>query len=270
MATNLTIVDVFEEVLQIPFEPAYSVDLAADVFLVRKLAHRLEDYYQSFEIPLKADNELRPYLYQGYIDGSIFWDSFVRFEGSTYTVSSSAPSMEAMIKPYLLYSHSVCIPDPLPGLLDYFRRNTGSASSLETARLPGVINLLQQYARTSKLIRHRILIPFSFEDTFGRVSSNHFWPTAAERAEIKRSLLNNNDHASGDSAGDLKILMAEKIKEQLWITHRSGGRLDLYFPTSHYVPLLRSLLRSAQQPYASADIRLPFHAGFLGGVSNLD
>src|SRR3569832_2394179 len=137
-----TLIDVFESVLGIPFDPRWTKKISIDVPLARRLAEAVNDFYKDFQIPEKDRGEMRPYLFHSYERGQRPWNSFVRFEGSEYTFTQSDDSDHVkFMKPFLLYSHGVCFLDPLPGLLDYFR-SSPEESEFEMARLPG-LNQLQ-------------------------------------------------------------------------------------------------------------------------------
>ena len=55
---SATIVDLFEEVLEVPFEDRFISNLDAPI--LRKLAFRVRDFYTQYELPPKNVNELRP------------------------------------------------------------------------------------------------------------------------------------------------------------------------------------------------------------------
>jgi hypothetical protein len=251
MSDNRTIVDVFEEVLQVPFRAEHAAKVKPDVDMVRRLARSVSEHYEQFEIPEKPENELRPYLFHRYTTGATFLPDTLR------------PSMEHALKPYLLYSHGVAFLDPLPAFLDYFHYSSGPSTSYERDHLPEVERILQQYAAVADLIRHRVLIPISINE-----SEPVYRLTEEEKKEVEEIV--SKGLLSGNASPDFGITLASIVKSQLAFVRRSRNFVDLHFPTKDYVPLLRSLLKAARQPYSRADLQQPFDAGLLGSVSNID
>jgi hypothetical protein len=251
MPDQTTIVDLFEDALQVPFRAEYAAKVTPDVDTVRKLARSVSEHYARFEIPEKPENELRPYLFHRYTTGA------------TYLPETLQPSMEQALKPYLLHSHGVAFLDPLPAFLDYFQYSSGPATSYEKDQLPQVERLLQQYAVVADLIRHHVLIPISISDAEPFFSLTEEEKKAVEET-IKTGLLGR------EASLEFQITLASIVKSQLDFVRRSRNSVDLHFPTKNYVPLLRSILKTAQRPYSSGDLRQPFDAGLLGSISNLD
>ena len=267
MLNDRTIVDEFEEVLGVPFDPRWTKQISIDVPIARRLTQVVKTFYKDFRLPEKEPGEMRPYLFHSYSAGIGRWDNFVRFEGSEYTFTSSQDTdLFKFLKPFLLYSHGICFYDPLPGLLDYFDRSSED-TDLEKARLPGVASLLFEYVKIADLIRHRIVIPISGE-TFGApYMRKNFLLSDSEEREII-DLFSANPRYQEKS--ELVSYVGGLVKEQLWLKQHTENRMDLYFPYDFCVPILQGLLRAAARRYTSKEITEPFTAGILAELASLD
>jgi hypothetical protein len=266
MSDERTIIDEFENVLGVPFDPRWTKKISIDVPTARRLAQAVSAFYKGASFPDKDRGEMRPYLFHRYITGKKPWQSFVNFEGFEYTFTPSGDTdLLAFLKPFLLYSHGICFYDPLPGLLDYFRRSS-EESHFEKARLPGLAQLLLEYVKIADLIRHRIVVPIS-DEVFGIYFNNNFVLSDEE----KRDIADHLDKIPGRRPqGKVVDLMASVIKEQLWLNQHMENRIDLYFPDKSYVPILEGLWRAASRNYASKEIYEPFEVGVLADLVSLD
>jgi hypothetical protein len=267
MPNDRTIVDGFEEVLGVPFDPRWTNQISIDVPTARRLTQVVKEFYRDFHLPEKDPGEMRPYLFHSYSAGISPWHNFVRFEGAEYTFTPSQDTdLFRFLKPFLLYSHGICFYDPLPGLLDYFDRSS-EETDLEKARLPGVASLLFEYVKIADLIRHRIVIPISGE-TFGApyMRNNFFLSDSEEREIIDLFSANPRYQEQVELVGYVGGL----VKEQLWLKQHTENRIDLYFPSDFCVPILQGLLRAAARRYTSKEITEPFTAGILAELASLD
>ena len=261
MPDHQTIVDVFEEILGVPFDPRWTKKISIDVPVARRLARAESAYYESFRLPEKDRGQMRPYLFHGYTTGKRFWDEFVRIPPSRDT------DLLLLLKPFLLYAHGICFYDPLPGLLDYFRLSS-EESSAEKARLPGVAHLLLEYVKIADLIRHQIVVPIP--DELFRHYNNDFMLSDREICEVTE-LLASIPHLQKQAKDvDLNKLLGSVIKEQLCLKQRLENRIDLYFPTDFYVSIFQGLLRAASKRYSNNEIYEPFAVSVLADLANLD
>jgi hypothetical protein len=259
MSDDPTIIDVIEQVLGVPFDPRWTKKISIDVPVARRHARAVIAYYESFRLPQKDRGEIRPYLFHGYTTGKQFWDTFVR------TSPSGDTDLLLSLKPFLLYAHGICFYDPLPGLLDFYRRE----SRYEKVYLPSLAHLLFEYVKIADLIRHRIVVPIS-DEGFGLYAHNSFTLSHNETCEVTDLLAGISRHQELAENVDLQHLIGSAIKEQLWLNQRMGNRIDLYFPHDAYVPILQGLLRAASHHYASNQIYEPFAVGVLADLANLD
>jgi hypothetical protein len=269
MPDDRTIIDVFEEVLGVPFDPRWTKKISIDIPVARRLAQAVSVFYKGFRFPEKDRGEMRPYLFHSYTTGRKLWDRFVGFEGYDYTFSASRDSdLMLFLKPFLLYSHGLCFYDPLVGLLDYFRLSS-EESSVEKARLPGLAHLLLEYVKIADLIRHRIVVPIS-DEVSGTYSHNDFYLSEGEKHEVIDLLTGTPGFPK--TAEDVRVnhYIGSLIKEQLWLNQRTENRIDLYFPQDSYLPILQGLLRAASQRYTSKEIYEPFAVGVLADLASLD
>ena len=227
-----TLVDVFEEVLQVPFEERNIKDL--DIPIIRTLAYRVQEFYDHFELPEKRQGELRPYLFPRFTTtDSISSDYFgheSHFKNGYFSFDAKAiKPLAAQIKAYLLYSHSLCIPDPLPYLLDYFRFENDN-DHMKT-RVDAVTYLLREYTSVAKLLRKKLLIPISNE-IFGSKLNQSFFLDNEEIGAITRTLekrpqFSRDNSPPNEMAGTFGII----VKEQWWQKLYTKDKLDLYFPS---------------------------------------
>ncbi len=270
MTTHTTLVDVFETVLQVPFDQKHFRPL--DRAKARELALGVRRFYESFAIPDKEEGELRPYLSPRFSTarglGVDYYAGEEMFKNGNYSFDASkVKEIAPQLKTYLLYCHSLCIYDALPALLDHFRFGDGSSGA--ESRLPALNFLLQQYASVAPLLRHHILIPVADEVKGLRdkrstpVDDDEVRAIAAELKRQKTDLGKISPKRAAELLGPL-------IKQQLWLRDHCGGKFDLYFPRRAYVPALLALLRSAEAKFSSATVLEPFNVGILGSVSRID
>jgi hypothetical protein len=265
-ATEQTFIDVIEEVLGVPFEPRYLRPI--DFPIAKKLAHRLKNFYESYELPPKSDKELRPYLSPRYTTtqslGSDLYRGGVHFKNFEYKFDpAKAHALAPQLKTYLLYCHSVCIYDALPPLLDYFRLSDDSYSS---ARLPAVNHLLHEYAGLSALFRRHILVPVC-DEVFGNYTQNSFWPNETEQREIQKNLPQLRDQPDRRALGDL---LGSLVKEHWWLKQHVSNRIDLYFPHRDYVGAFQGLMNALEERFSRDNIIEPFNVGILGSLTEVN
>lgn len=245
-----TIVDVFETALEVPFQPKYVRRL--DFSVLKRLANALDPFFDSFVMPPKGDDELRPYLYERYTTTEALND---RFRGA----SDEGPPGDIfeVLKPYLLYAHGVAFDDGLIYLLDYFRL-ASSDSSLLREKIPMIENLLKQYAGIEPLLRRQIVIPFS-NIKYG-VHEHQFVdePTSKEIAKALR--------AAGEASEDLAGVLGGIVNQQWHIANFYPNTLDMYFPGKIYIPVFHGLLQSYRERFSSRDTIEPFQVGVLGEI----
>lgn len=123
MSNDRTIIDVFEEVLGVAFDPRWTKKISIDVPVARRLARAVKPYYESFRLPEKDPGEMRPYLFPGYTTGRQLLNSFGRRE---HRFLSSPDTDLLLLKPFLLYAHGICFYDPLPWIYrSVLQRNCG-------------------------------------------------------------------------------------------------------------------------------------------------
>jgi hypothetical protein len=267
MPDHQTIVDVFEEVLGVPFDLRWTKKISIDVPVARRLAGAVTAYYKSFRLPEKDRGEMRPYLFHGYTTGKRFWDEYVR---SDNRISPSRDTeLLLLLKPFLLYAHGISFYDPLLGLLDYFGERL-RGSRYEKAHLPSLAHLLFQYVKIADLIRHQIVVPISDEQLVGRYRNNDFGLSDREICEVTECLVSIPRFQREAENFDLNHLVGSIIKEQLYLSQELENRIDLYFPRESCVLILQGLLRAASERYSSSQIYEPFAAGIFADLGNLD
>lgn len=273
MDQERTVVDVFQEVLQVPFEPRYITRL--DVPILRNLSEKVEEFYTQYRVPTKSENELRPYLFHRYTPASSigidYYTHPAHFKNGVFEFDPKAVGdLTSQLKTYLLYCHGVCVHDPLPALLDYFK--TGNDREPHAlARIPAVTHLLRQYADVAPLLKHRILIPIS-DETPGFGEKGIFLLDQVEKTETLKLVRAEQDVNDIDPEF-LPNFIADLggiVKQQWWIKEQANENIDMYFPNEIYISIFKGLLLSLQERFAAEHILEPFNIGMLGQVSSID
>lgn len=257
-----SILDVFEDVLQEDFNSILPANFSLDVPTVRRLAVRVREYYSGFSFPEKAIGEIRPYISPKFIAGQKLLGSYVQsFD------PSNALEIFDFLKPYLLFSHSVCFHDPLPHLLDFYIQ-TGPDTEYELSKLHTVTHLLVEYAKIADLVRAGVVVPVS-DEVWG---TDALFPSSPDSAELS-AILNSSDVISRlprDELSETASLLGSLVKRQMWHRSQSRDRVDLYFPNEDFVPVYKALLDATLSRYSSEEIFKPFDVGVLANISRID
>ncbi|MEM1276584.1 MAG: hypothetical protein AAGH74_08660 [Pseudomonadota bacterium] len=266
---NQTIVDVFEGVLQEEFSSKLPANFFLDVSTARRLASAVRLYYKGFRFPAKSIGEVRPYISPKFTSGMTPTDSYVKYIGDGYNFDpNEALEIFDFIKPYLLYSHSVCFYDPLPQLLDYYMES-GPETEYERLRLHAVTHLLVQYAKIADLIRANIVVPIS-DEVWGHGGKTPFHLSQDELATAFSSEQISARIKDGELGEEWINLLGGLVKSQMWHAAHSYGGVDLYFPTHDYVPIYKAILDSASRKYSSSEIVEPLNVGILASMVRVD
>src|SRR4051812_17356149 len=69
MPEDRTIINVFEDVPGLPFDPNWTKEIPIDVPTTRKLAQAVDGFYRNFNFPEKDDGSIRPYIFFRYTEG---------------------------------------------------------------------------------------------------------------------------------------------------------------------------------------------------------
>lgn len=180
------------------------------------------------QIPSKKVAELRPFidLPQG-ARNSPGMDFVFDFS------STVSDRMTSEIKKYLLYCHSLCIRDPLPYLLDYFRLAPNSEFAL--TQLPAVKALLIEYTNLEQLIRKNTVIPIS-DEVYGFHSGSVLGLEENDYLEKQLPHLRNEVY-----------LLASIIREEQWRIGNLNQNIDFYFTHTDFIEVFRELLRFSEK-----------------------
>lgn len=246
--------------------PLRRSDLSRHPLLHNELATlglALQEHYRTYEIPKKTKFELRPSISTGYevsrstglhyVFGKEHFGGTFEYKFDPLTQGKMVDS----IKTYLLYCHSIVIQDPLPYLLDYFRYNQEGDHSVN--RLPATNALLCEYADLAELIQSNIIIPVS-EPTIppGKVPSlPALW---RDKITSKLSMLRPQ----------YVHLMAQKVLEEQYRRRYFNDQIDMFFPKTDYVFVLRELLKLSEQKFESRKITEPFGLAVLGSIATVN
>ena len=245
------IIEVVEAVLDVPFTTKELEKLDLTPQKTHELAIALHDYYAELCIPSKKISELRPF-----IDLPLRATKSPGMDFVFDFKSSVSDRMTGEIKKYLLYCHSVCIRDPLPYLLDYYRLAPNSKYAL--AQLPAVKALLVEYTKLAKLIRKNIIIPIS-DEVYGFHSGRAL---EIEERDYLQKQLPHLHH--------VVPLLAGIIREEQWRISKLNQDVDFYFTHPDFIEVFRELLRFSETKFTSRDIEEPFSVGLLGGVDAIN
>ena len=257
-----TIIDVIESWLGSHLTEKYLSRLQLSPKSLAELGQLLNEHYDTYELPIKPESELRPFISTQFTTSGSMGLNYVfgeRHFDKTHTYqfdASSQGEMTQSIKKVLLYSHGVVIQDPLPYLLDYF--TDGLDNEISRSRVPAVQSLLQEYADLAELVRQQIVIPILEPVLDGmnipRVQPDHI-------TELKGRL--------PDLGIDAQIL-ANEILEVEHRRNRLGDRVDPFFPHRDFVRVLRELLLLSEKQFDSRDLLEPFGLTVVGGVTAID
>lgn len=260
-----TLVEIIESIFNISLTNKEVKKFDPSPQLLHDLSLAIQDYYHSYQIPQKEPWELRPYISPQFTPGRSLGLGYEfnpkHFdEEFKYTFDPSITGeMVRNVKKYLLYCHSLCIHDPLPYLLDYFRLSP--KSDVACARLPAVRNLLSEYAELERLIRRRILIPLS-DEVFGFYSINDIELTQEEKNVLESKIPGLSKIAV--------VLLCNAIRKEQFKAKKLKHNIDLFFPHHDYVTVLKELLRLSEAQFTSREVQEPFNVGILGHISTIN
>lgn len=257
---SLTLPDLIENALEIRFEPKTFGDYKAEPKKLQALGYAVQDFYNNFPKPGKATNELRPYIAPRFLAGAKLGANYVAGTGPMFEYEydgSTRGEVVKEIKRYLLYCHGLAIHDRLPYLLDYFRLDPNHDQAKK--RLPGITALLQEYSHIAELMRTGIVLPLS-DEVFGTVFFNEYLPRHTDELQAHLPQLKKESLEIVESIirhGQIEIERADHI-------------IDLFFPSSEYVDVLRELLTIAAARFTSNELEEPFRVGLLASSPGLD
>ncbi|HEX8607370.1 MAG TPA: hypothetical protein VF679_01875, partial [Pedobacter sp.] len=166
--------------------------------------------------------------------------------------------LEKSVKKTLLYSHQVCVQDPLTYLLDYFHQDP--EHKLAAEKMPVIRHIFIELARMKPLIEDGLLYIISDEVFPGlnnyKLLSDHAKIEEAVRLAVGELKFNSIDFH----------LLIQSLYEQFVLREN----IDLYFPGENFKNLYKALLDVNHQSYTSRDIITPYNFGMLGGLSQVD
>jgi hypothetical protein len=251
-STARNLIELVASTLGGPLTHATVDGLSASDPTLPALAQALEDFYRGYQIPRKRRGESRPYVFPPRVQwpaplGKAYW-----------TAAKSPPQPGAMaraVKTYLLYCHGLCIHDPLPYLLDYYRLAPDGQAAAST--VPAIQAVLREYAKMSTLIEAGVLIPLSEE-----VTSFYKTPTLSPH-QVRR--LESRLAAVKEAA----LQVGEIIRTQQEEAARLEDAVDLLFPRPVWVEVYKVLLGAHPSRFTQRAWE-PFYAGALAGVPAVD
>lgn len=271
--TNNSIVDVIEECIGFPLDESYISNYEISPNTLHELSFALMDYYEHFTLPERQRDELRPYisaqltasmpLGMDYVFGQRRFSGRDSNTGICYSYDANdISSMSFNVKKYLLFCHRIFIQDPIPYLLDYFRLDPTSESSI--ARLPAIKQILKEYARLKPLLQQKIVVPLS-DEIFGIITTNDTMPDSEMLNRIEKRLI---ERGRGHLLPIAPIV--GNISVQQYKVNRVKDRMDLFFPNSSWIVVFKELLGEVEKAYSSKDVLEPFEVGILGKLTVID
>ena len=258
--SSSTLVEVYENCLARPLQRKNLSRHPLTHQELSRLAEAVSEHYKIYQLPQKSPSELRPSISPSfttsqsvgldYVSGEKHFSGPFKYKFD----ATSEGEMTANLKRYLLYCHGLVFPDPLPYLLDYFRGGTVTDVGLQ--RVPAVNALLSEYADLKDLIDKRILLPFAHHQKF------------LNDAPILHGAMAKTleDRLPEFSPFEVRML-AHTIIEEQHFRRRLEDKVDLFFPRTFYVIVLRELLKITEEKFTSAAISEPFGLSVLGSVS---
>lgn len=271
--------EIIESVLKIPFNSKQILRYKFSPKILHELSLAVQSYYKNYQIPNKELWELRPYISPAFTQGR---ELGLQYEFSQKHYSDNhkysfdpdiSGEMTRNIKKYLIYCHSLCIHDPLPYLLDFFRLDPNSEHS--HALIPAVKSLLFEYSKLDKLIRSNILIPLS-DEVFGFQKNNIIGKEELNYLEVKFPQIIGKEELHyletrlpqiENLISKIVRLLSSTIRDEQYRAKKLEHKIDLFFPNQYYVKILKELLILSERNFTSNKIKEPFNVGILGNIS---
>lgn len=226
----------------------------------------ISEYYLENPFPAKKSNQLRPYLSYRYPIGKKIHKSVNKYYkkiGSS-TIKFQRPEnfpLRNLLKKHLLYVDSICIHDPLIYLLDYFKYPESTNTNLKF-RIDAVKYILEEYASLRNLIDQDI-ITFQSQENTGIQFANDFYLNAEESKTVA-NLLPYKIVPSDIS------MISKPILQDMDISRRLNGNIDLYFPTAEMIELYSAILRTFQQKFDSKYVIQPYLNSIIGEIDHIN
>lgn len=240
------ILSTLEEVFQKPFTQENLDFFASNPDLLKKFKDLVDDQNQEPYILEKRANEFRPYIHPHIVDKDrVFASSDMTGLGfSKYDDPKAWPSggiMANRIKKYLLFSHSLCIEDPI-----------SSIAGLPLT--PGIIFAWRELCREILLVKNLI-------------QCNLLIFTPLHRHNALHNLLPRNDLPKGLDFPESYI--AYRIVEQVNNQILLNGNIDLYFPNFRYIEIYKKSLFFHWKRFSEAFYD-PYYVYVLSQLDSID
>lgn len=241
-----TIVDVIENTLGIELKRKNIIKYEFTPSSLFHLGIEIEKFYNkdNFQLKEKEDYELRPYILPTInrlsADQIGFRLAFLNDEDKIDKDIESEMFIQN-VKKYLLYTHSICIHDPLPYHLDYFRFLDKSFDDIQINHLSIIKYILMLYTEIKELLVNQIVIPMS-DTTFSGLPT--YFPEKDEESDYYQRVLNDN------VINDYYI---DQIKINLVRKSFLNSGFDFIFPNKDCVECYKAIMNYLQYNYISKE-----------------
>lgn len=246
---------IIEDVLQIELTEKNLINYHINPFQLQELHFSLTDYYKSFSLPEKDNQTLRPYLSPRYEFGEI---ASLGYAFRKFDLNNPGYILEKSVKKTLLYSHEVCVQDPLTYLLDFF--STDPENEYGKQRIPVISHIFKELARMTPLMKHGLLHIVS-DEVFPGLSD---YKLVEQNREIERAM-KEKIGVEGFNGHDFRLLL-QSFYEQFVLSEN----IDLYFPNEKFKELFKVFLDVNQENYTSKKLETPANFGVLGGLQEIN
>lgn len=244
-----------EDILQTELTEKNLKNYHINPYQLQELHFALKEYYKTFKLPEKNEEKLRPYLSPRYAFGK---NASMSYTAMKFDLEDPAYVLERSIKRTLLYSHEVCVQDPLTYLLDYFYEEPENEHA--ERRIPIISHIFSELARMKPLIERGVLYIVSDEvfpglNNFKLITENRDLENAIE-AKLGKENFNSYDFHQ----------IIQSVYEQVVL----NDDIDLYFPSWDYRDLYKTLMDVNREQYTSKKLDTPSNFGIIGGLQEID
>ena len=248
-------INIIEEILATELTEKGMEDYHINPYQLHELHFSLTNYYKRFALPQKSQTRLRPYLSPRYAYGKI---ASMGYTSGVFNPKKPEFVLEKSVKKTLLYSHEVCVQDPLTYLLDYFHNNP--ENKIAAKKIPVIKHIFKEIARMKPLIENGLLYIVS-DEVFPGLNN---WRLISDNMDLEKEVESKIGEEKFDSMDFHQLI--QSMYEQFVLQQD----IDLYFPDESFKNLYKSLLDVNQQTYTSRDIITPYNFGMLGGLNQID
>jgi len=214
-----------------------------------ELSIELTNYFKNtYSVPTKREDILRPFIPLRYNVGTEVSHTYLHNSLNADYFNNAPFIIEENIKAFLLYSHEICIQNPLTYLLDYFSEPRAER------QLPAIRHILIELARLKPLVNQGVLHLLS-DELWSNINQQNF---NLQQDELNYIIENT------DLDYHLIQMLSEKILESLYEQEKVDNNIDLFFTNSNFSIVYAKLLEIYHKKYVSSAVLNPMKVGMLG------